>query len=92
MMPEDRAARVAHCILSPQSSWEEFERMLLSQQRPDWNQAGVLNVDAIRLECVDGYFPWMFWYADVDPEEIDSERHRRLLKMYAPKEETNGNS
>jgi hypothetical protein len=24
MMPEDRAARVAHRILSPQSSWEQF--------------------------------------------------------------------
>lgn len=48
MMPEDRATRVAHRILSPQSSWEQFERILLSQQRPDWNQAVGLIADAIR--------------------------------------------
>jgi hypothetical protein len=48
MMPEDRAARVAHRILSLQSSWEQFERVLLSQQRPDWNQVVGLIADAIR--------------------------------------------
>ena len=48
MMPEDRAARVAHRTLSPQSSWEQFERILLSQQRLDWNQAAGLIADAIR--------------------------------------------
>ena len=48
MMPEDRAARVAHRIVSPQNSWEQFERVLLSQQRPDWNQAVGLIADAIR--------------------------------------------
>lgn len=34
MMAEDRAARIAHRLLSPQSSWEQFERTLVSQQRP----------------------------------------------------------
>jgi hypothetical protein len=48
MMPEDRAARVAHRILSPQSSWEQFERILVSQQRLGWNQAVRLIADAIR--------------------------------------------
>jgi hypothetical protein len=48
MMPEDRAARVAHRILSPQSSWEQFERILVSQQRLGWNQAVGLIADAIR--------------------------------------------
>jgi len=34
---EDRAARIVHRLLSPQGSWEQFERMLVSQQRPGWN-------------------------------------------------------
>ena len=41
MMPEDRAARIVHRLLSPHSSWEQFERILVSQQRPDWNRAVV---------------------------------------------------
>ena len=48
MMAEDRAARIVHRLLSPHSSWEQFERILLSQQRPDWNQAVGLIADAIR--------------------------------------------
>ena len=34
MMAEDRAARIVHRLLSPHSSWEQFERILVSQQRP----------------------------------------------------------
>jgi hypothetical protein len=34
MMAEDRAARIVHRLLSPHSSWEQFERLLVSQQRP----------------------------------------------------------
>ena len=48
MRPDDRAARIAHRILSPQSSWGQSERMLVGQQRPDWNQAVGLIADAIR--------------------------------------------
>jgi hypothetical protein len=48
MMPEHRATRIAHRILSPQSSWEQFERTRVSQQRPGWNQAVGLIADAIR--------------------------------------------
>ena len=48
MMPEDRATRVVHRILSPQNSWEQFERILVNQQRSDWNQAVGLIADAIR--------------------------------------------
>jgi hypothetical protein len=40
-MAEHRAARIVHRLLSPQSSWGQFERILVSQQRPDWNQAAV---------------------------------------------------
>ena len=34
MMAEDRAARIVHKLLSPHSSWEQFERILVSQQQP----------------------------------------------------------
>jgi len=30
MMPEDRAARIVHRLLSPHSSWEQFERILFA--------------------------------------------------------------
>ena len=38
---EDRAARIVHRLLSPQRSWEQFERIPVSQQRPGWNRAAV---------------------------------------------------
>jgi hypothetical protein len=34
MMAEDRAARIVHRLLSPHSPWEQFQRILVSQQRP----------------------------------------------------------
>ena len=48
MIPENRAARLVWRILSPQSSWGQFEAVLLAQQRPDWNQAVSLIADEIR--------------------------------------------
>jgi hypothetical protein len=38
MMAEERAARAVYRLLSPQSPWGQFERILVSQQRLDWNQ------------------------------------------------------
>jgi hypothetical protein len=37
MMAEDRAARIVHRLLSPHSPWEQFQRILVSQQRPPGN-------------------------------------------------------
>jgi hypothetical protein len=34
MMAEDRAAKIVHRLLSPHSPWEQFQRILVSQQRP----------------------------------------------------------
>ncbi len=48
MMSEDSAARIVHRLVSPQSSWGQFERTLVNQQRPGWNQAVGLVADAIR--------------------------------------------
>jgi len=33
-------------------------------------------------ECVDDYFPWIFWYAR-EPEAYITEQHRRMRKMWA---------
>ena len=78
MMPEDRAARVAHRSLSPQSSWEQFERMLLSQQRPCWNQAVGLIADAIRE------FDWYqaFWALAGRVREALEEHDTAVIEGY----------
>jgi len=47
-MPEERAARIVKRLLSPNSSWEQFERVLTSYKRLDWNQAVAFVADEIR--------------------------------------------
>jgi hypothetical protein len=48
MMAEDRAARVVWRLLAPSVGFEAFERHLLRQKRPEWNQAVALVADEIR--------------------------------------------
>jgi hypothetical protein len=66
MMAEDRAARIVHRLLSPHSSWEQFERMLVSQQRPDWNRVVGLIAGAIR-EAVLAQMKQGAWVPPVSP-------------------------
>ena len=40
MIPEHRVARAAHRILWPQSSWEQYERTLVSQRRQGYFLSG----------------------------------------------------
>jgi hypothetical protein len=48
MASEDRAAQIVHRVLSLQSSFGQFERILTSQQRPDWNRAVAFVADELR--------------------------------------------
>lgn len=54
MIPEERAAKIVHRMVSPQSSWEQFERVLLSHQRPDWNRHVAYVADEIREAIQEG--------------------------------------
>jgi hypothetical protein len=48
MIPEEKAALIVWRIMAPSVPLEEFERHLLSQKQPEWNQAVGLVADAIR--------------------------------------------
>jgi hypothetical protein len=48
MIPEEKAALIVWRILVPSMPFEEFERHLVSQRRPEWNQAVGMIADAIR--------------------------------------------
>ena len=48
MIPEEKAALIAWRIMVPSVPFEEFERHLLSQKQPEWNQAVGMIADAIR--------------------------------------------
>jgi len=48
MAPEEKAALIVWRIMVPSVPFEEFERHLVSQKRPEWNQAVGLIADAIR--------------------------------------------
>jgi hypothetical protein len=48
MIPEEKAALIVWRIMVPSVPFEEFERHLLSQRRPEWNQAVGMIADAIR--------------------------------------------
>jgi hypothetical protein len=48
MIPEEQAALIVWRIVVPSVPFEEFERHLLSQRRPEWNQAVGMVADAIR--------------------------------------------
>jgi hypothetical protein len=48
MIPEEKAALIVWRILVPSVPFEEFERHLVSQRRPEWNQAVGIITDAIR--------------------------------------------
>lgn len=48
MIPEEKAALIAWHIMVPSVPFEEFERHLVGQRRPEWNQAVGMVADAIR--------------------------------------------
>jgi hypothetical protein len=48
MIPEEKAALIVWRIMVPSVPFEEFERRLVSQPRPEWNQAVGMIADAIR--------------------------------------------
>ena len=48
MIPEEKGALIVWRIMVPTVSFEEFERHLVSQRRPEWNQAVGMIADAIR--------------------------------------------
>ena len=48
MIPEEKAALIVWRITVPSVPFEEFERHLVSQRRPEWNQAVDMIADAIR--------------------------------------------
>jgi hypothetical protein len=48
MIPEEKAALIVWRIMVPSVPFEEFERHLLKQRRPEWNQAVGMIADAIR--------------------------------------------
>jgi len=80
MMAEDRAARIVHRLLSPHSSWEQFERILVSQQRPDWNQAVAYVADQIRAAIEAEHVGRAIWRGEIDPDVakmLDAERQMR---------------
>ena len=79
MIPEDRAAKIVHRLLSPQSSFEQFERILVTQQRPDWNRAVAYVADEIREAGRDAKIGH-----DIDPDlakEYDAEASVSLLAL-----------
>jgi hypothetical protein len=48
MVPEKKAAQIVWRMMAPTVSFEDFERHLTSQRRPEWNQAVSMIADAIR--------------------------------------------
>ena len=48
MIPEEKAALIVWRIMVPSVPFEEFERHLLKQRRPEWNQAVGMIADAMR--------------------------------------------
>ena len=48
MIPEEKAALIVWRIMVPSVPFEEFERLLVSQRRLEWNQAVATIADAIR--------------------------------------------
>jgi hypothetical protein len=48
VIPEEKAALIVWRIMVPSVPFEEFERHLVSQHRPEWNQAVGMIADAIR--------------------------------------------
>jgi len=48
MIPEEKAALIVWRIMVPSVPFEEFERHLLKQRQPEWNQAVGMIADAIR--------------------------------------------
>ena len=48
MIPEHKAAQIVWRMMAPTVPFEHFERHLLKQRRPEWNQAVGMIADAIR--------------------------------------------
>jgi hypothetical protein len=48
VIPEEKAALIVWRMMVPSVPFEEFERQLLSQKQPEWNQAVGMVADAIR--------------------------------------------
>jgi hypothetical protein len=48
VIPEEKATLIVWRIMAPTMPFEEFERHLVSQRRPEWNQAVSMIADAIR--------------------------------------------
>ena len=47
-MPEDKAAYIVWRLMVPSVPFEEFQRHLVAQRRPEWNRAVRMIADAIR--------------------------------------------
>jgi hypothetical protein len=85
MMAEDRAARIVHRLLSPHSSWEQFERILVSQQRLGWNQAVAYVADQIRAAIEAELLAGKLLTGAIDPDyakELDAERQAGEEKVW----------
>ena len=48
MIPEEKAALIVWRIMVPSVPFEEFERRLLNQKQPEWNQTVGMIANAIR--------------------------------------------
>jgi len=48
MIPEHKAAQIVWRMMAPTVPFEHFERHLLKQRRPEWNQAVSMIADAMR--------------------------------------------
>lgn len=68
MIPGQKAALILWRIMVPTVSFEEFERLLVSQRRPEWNQAVGIVADAIR-----GSRPGRELCLQQTPEEYETE-------------------
>ena len=48
MIPEERTVRIIWRLIALSVAFEDFERHLLRQKRPEWNQAVAFVTDEIR--------------------------------------------
>jgi hypothetical protein len=68
MIPEEKAALIVWRIMAPSVPFEEFERHLVSQRRPEWNQTVGMIADVIR-----GSRPGRELCLQQTPEEYEQE-------------------
>jgi hypothetical protein len=82
-MAEHRAARIVHRLLSPQSSWGQFERILVSQQRRDWKRALVGAVCAGWIASAEKLLTCAWFFAILEPlhDMTLGEQPRRTTRL-----------